>query len=258
MLKNFALSKSEKVVVPKVEVKEVPYLMLNYILEMRYLSVNQMKRRFDLGEGVMKKVKELIKEGWVRCKDEELTEMSIVRVTVKAREELQKRFPDKKIPEIEKNIFYPRVNHDLFLNDLRIRFEDLGFISKWVSERQMREIPLFMRSFTDYPDAVCMKKNGKGYFLELEVSEKGPKQYRERIAHYLEMLKMNDFKEAKIEGVIFFCVNEEVVEKIKKEIPEGTKGVSVLGYYNYFKTKEGLPKVVPKNQELGARHALTV
>lgn len=220
--------------------------ILCYVLEMRYLSFEQVQRKFSF-KGVEEAVRELIKADYLKCKDEVLVFESLLRATSKAQELLQRLYPDKKIPQAEKNIFMPRVKHDLLLNDLRIRFEELGFIKKWVSEGQLKELPVFLRAFTELPDAVCVKKNEKSYFLELEVSQKASKQYRERIAEYLKVLEKEEIRKAHIEGVIFFCYYEEVRDKIKSEIPEGARGISVLLYKNYFKEKK------PKVQGVGAK-----
>lgn len=257
MIRNYAPTKTEGNTKVNTEKKNIELPLLNYILEMRYLSFDQIKRRFELGSDADIVVSNLITKGLLRTKDVQFKDDTLFRVTPKAQELIQKTYPDKKVPQVEKNIFQPRVRHDLLLNDLRIRFEDLGFISKWVSERQMKEIPLFLRSFQDFPDAVCVKKNSKSYFLELEVSGKGPKQYRERIASYLEVLKKDEVKEAGIEGVIFFCINEDNIEKIKKEIPEGAKGISVLLYENYFKIKQaerGQAKAKAEKKQSGEAH----
>lgn len=209
-----------------------------YILEMRYLTMDQIIRKFYEGGKVEKRVERLFDEGLIEVKDEALNLSSLVRVTSKGYEKAEEHFKDVIVPKKEKGSFPARINHDIMLTDLRIRFEELGFLKSWESETKLKEIPFFLRAFKDFPDAICKKKNDKCYFLELEVSKKGPKQYRERIDEYLEKLKEKEFLEAQVEGVIFFCVYPEVMEAIKKEIPKGSKGVSVQLYSKYFPGNE--------------------
>jgi hypothetical protein len=256
VIKNYAPQSEVKARASKEEVFPRESELLTYVLDMRYLSLAQIKKRFELNEKAKPVLEKLVSEGRLKTKDKDWSESTLFVATPKAQEILQKENPDKKVPPAEKNIFQPRVNHDLLLNDLRIRFEDLGFISKWVSEKQMKEVSFLLRCFQDFPDALCKKKNDKSYFLELEVSEKGPKQYRERIDSYLDILKKEEIKDAGIEGVIFFCVKEEVVEKIKSQIPEGAKGISVLSYYNYFKPKKEESKVMLSQNENRQNYAI--
>jgi hypothetical protein len=187
-------------------------------------------------------IDKLIKAGHLRSKDVNLTNESLILVTESGRELVIKENPDKKVPVVTKNIFQPRVKHDLLLNDLRIRFEELNFLNKWTSEVSLKEVGFFLREFKDLPDAVCKKKNDKSYFLELEVSMKAPSIYKARIEEYLKILEKEEMIDAGIEGVIFFCTQEEVAEKIKEQIPEGVKGISVLLYSNYFKDTRTVQK----------------
>lgn len=227
---------------PRVKVSE----LLKFVLEMRYVTPVQIQKQFfkdDATEG-LRLAKELIfslrYEGKVRIwKSSELNDDSWVLVTEDGRNQLVLENPGKVIPNLTKAIFQPRMKHDMLLNELRIRFEEINFIEKWVSDAHMAEMGAILRNFEkDRPDAICKKKDGFSYFLELEVSEKGPKQYRERMEHYLKVLALDEFKDQKITGVIFFCKNESVQKKIKSLIPEGAKGISVMPYDKYFLTKE--------------------
>ncbi len=74
------------------------------------------------------------------------------------------------------------------------------------------------------------------------MAKKPSVKYRERIEHYLKILQKEEFRSAQIEGVIFFCVYEEVMEKIKAEIPSEVKKISVLSYHNYFPSRRVIEK----------------
>lgn len=218
--------------------------ILQVVLEMGYLNLKQVTKRFFgipsmlTEKAAIYTVKKLLTQGYLKTKDQEISERTLLTSTQKAQELIAQTYPDKKVPQYQKSIFQPRVNHDLLLNDLRFRFEELGFLNKWVSEKMLKEIPFLSRQFQDLPDAVCKKKNDKGYFLELEVSMKSPKVYRDRIEEYLKILSLEEIEEAEIEGAVFFCTDEKVRDKIKEQIPENAKNISVLLYSNYFKAKE--------------------
>ena len=218
--------------------------ILQMVLEMGYMNVRQVTKKFFglssfvTGKAATYTIKKLISNELLKTKDAEVSYESLLLATPKAHAILTEKFPDKKIPQIQKNIFQPRVKHDLLLNDLRIRFEELGFLNKWVSEKAIEEIPFFKRQFQDLPDAICKKRNDKGYFLELEVSMKSSKVYSERIQEYLKALDLEEIKDSEIEGAVFFCTDEKVRDKIKEQIPEGAKNISVLLYSSYFQAKD--------------------
>jgi len=237
-----APSENKNVALATLEPKDLEILQV--ILEMGYLNLKQVSKRFFglpsmmTEKAALYNVKKLLTQGYLKTKDQDVTLSTLLASTQKAQELVAQTYPDKKVPQYQKSIFQPRVNHDLLLNDLRFRFEELGFLNKWVSENMLKEIPFLNRHFQDLPDAVCKKKNGKGYFLELEVSMKSPKVYLDRIEEYLKVLSQDEINEAEIEGAVFFCTDEKVRDKIKEQIPESAKNISVLMYSNYFKAKE--------------------
>ncbi|MDG0816425.1 replication-relaxation family protein [Bdellovibrio svalbardensis] len=215
-----------------------------YVLEMRYLTLGQIITRFYDEGRVEESVRKLLNLQILKCKDETLNEQSLFLATLKGFELVQAEWKDKKIPQVTKSVMPGRLNHDLLLNDLRIRFEQLNYLKQWASEQSLKEVPLFLREFQNMPDACCKKKNDKSYFLELEVAMKNAKAYRDRIETYLKVLQHPDMKGAGIEGVIFFCTDDKVVEVIKKQIPKEAKGISVMPYYKYFANKDEEPRSV--------------
>jgi hypothetical protein len=207
--------------------------LLKYTLEMKFISLGQAQRKF-LSQDKDIRLNELLKEGFLKCSDEAIGEASLLVTTQKTYDLLKAEAPDKGLALPVKRIFQPAVNHDLKLVELRMRFEGLNFIEKWFSEQMLEAVPLMKRTFQDLPDAVCRKKNQKSYFLELEISKKGPKAYEERISEYAKVLELPEILEAGIEGVIFLCTNPEVEELIRSKLPK-SKTMSALPYDRYFK-----------------------
>lgn len=230
--------------------------MMKFILEMRYVTPVQIQKQFFKGETgkerdlAVKAISDLLTKGLLKLwRSNELQDDSLVMVAESGRNAIVLENQGKLIPNITKTVFPPRLKHDMLLNELRIRFEEINFITKWVSDAHMAEMGLILRTFEkDRPDAICKKKDGKSYFLELEVAEKGAKAYRDRMGFYLEVLKKEEVKEQKITGVIFFCKNEEVQKKIKSLIPEGAKGISVMPYDKYFLSTEERRAIILENK----------
>lgn len=240
---KLAVAKSEKAPLAKPEpAKTKSTQVLEYLLEMRYSDLERLAKKFfrtpEMTDALSAKnlMGELISQGLVTIKKDKDSQVEIYLATAEAREKLVKESPKKTYAQVTKQVFWPRMTHDLLLADLRIRFEDLNFIDRWYSEASLKEKPLLLREFQDLPDAICKKRNAKSYFLELEVSMKSPKVYLARIEQYLKILAKEEIKDADITGVIFFCTDEKVQEKIKSVVPEGAKGISVMLYSSYFKT----------------------
>ena len=240
-----------KVVKAKRMYTSIEMSLLLFALQQRYMTLAQVKRKFfpeereKDGLKAFNIVKRLLEESLIKTKDEKLGPDTLFLVTEAGRDLVVKLNDGVKLPERQKNIFQPVVKHDLLLTDLRIRFEQLNYVNRWGSENTLKEVPLFLREFQDLPDALVRKMDGRCYFLELEVSAKGPKQYRERIENYLRVLAIPEIQEQKVDGVIFFCVNDEVVDKIKSQIPKGAKGISVMPYEKYFRDSVKIRLVKP-------------
>ncbi|QDK37978.1 hypothetical protein [Bdellovibrio sp. NC01] len=245
-MKNYAPTNATVKGVQAEALTKIEIEMLKYILEMRYMTMDQLIRKFYDGGKVEGALKRLFDRELIKTKDKELTLESLVLLTLKGREEVVKAYPEKRLPELYSKVFPFRVNHDLHINNLRIRFEELGFLSKYISEEQLRTVPFFLREFKDLPDAVCMKANGKGYFMEMEISGKGLKQYRERMDLYSKVLKTDEMKQQQIEGVIFFCTDEKVMGDIKRALPPDTKNYSVMPYKKYFEDLKAPTPQKPK------------
>jgi len=210
-------------------------IIIKYALEMKHLTLAQIEKKFFGGRHAHQEVTDLEKQGYLRKKDRDLKFGSVFIPTSKAYDELLQK--EALLPRPMSQIFAPRVNHDSKLTDLRIRFEELNFITKWTSERMLAQIPMIKELLTDEPDAVCRKKEGDGYFLELELTQKTKAQYKYRIQKYLETLENAHIKEQKITGVIFICGDKKVQDFIKALLPKNEKRISVLPYTRYMKSK---------------------
>lgn len=237
-------------------------IIFKYALEMKHLTLAQIEKKFFGGRHAHQEVTDLEKQGYLRKKDRDLKFGSVFIPTAKAYDEVHASDPCHSavglrasgaahplLPQPMSQIFAPRVNHDSKLTDLRIRFEELNFITKWTSERMLAQIPKIKELLTDEPDAVCSKKDGDGYFLELELSQKTKAQYEYRIQRYLETLENTHIKEQKITGVIFICGDRKVQDFIKALLSKNEKRISVLLYERYFKQRGAMGPAGQKRTE---------
>ncbi len=239
------------------EVTEVELSLFHYLLEMKFLSTKQIIRKFpklaDLQTNhsdqakldlmnpedqqftlITRQIKDLCLRGYLKCSDPVLTDQSLILATTKSYETLKSKNPGKDIPQVVARHFHFGEKHDSILNDLRIRFEELNLLNRWVSEKAMEEIPFIHQTFQKLPDAICKKKNNKSYFLEFENSKKSKKEYVARIHEFEKVLTKKEITEAGIEGVIFFCSSKEVEEVVSSLLPQ-SRQFSCIPITNYLK-----------------------
>ena len=239
------------------EATEVELTLFHYLLEMKFLNTKQIIRKFpkladlpanhtdqakldlmnpedELFTLITRQIKDLCMRGYLKCSDPVITDTSLIHPTSKSYETLKAKYKDKDIPQIPVRHFPFGVNHDLILNDLRIKFEELNFLNRWVSEKTMEEIPFIHQTFQKLPDAICKKKNDKSYFLELENSKKSGKRYEERIQEFKSILAKKEIVESGIEGVVFICTDIETEELIRNLLPR-SRQFSCIPIQKYLK-----------------------
>ena len=187
--------------------------IIKYILEMKYMRLEHIQTKFfafasDKSEtfttSAIGKLKDL--------KYIHENSKGLLMVTGEGEKYLSKFTEGKLLPSVVKRVFEPEVNHDLKLIELRIRIEELGMVDRWYSENALKSLPFMMKEFKDMPDALLIKKDGRGVFLELEISRKTNQRYLDRIEEYKRVLQTSDIKDQKIEGVMFLCTDEKVKE----------------------------------------------
>ncbi len=187
--------------------------IIKYILEMKYMRKDQIKTKFF--SFAVEKSETFTTSAVIKLKDLKYiheNSKGLLMVTGEGEKYLSKIAEGKLLPSVVKRVFEPEVNHDLKLIDLRIRIEELGMVERWYSENMLKTLPFMMREFKDMPDALMIKKDGRGVFLELEISRKTNQRYMDRIEEYKRVLQASAIKDQKIEGVMFLCTDEKVKE----------------------------------------------
>lgn len=209
--------------------------ILKYALEMRHLTVKQIEKRFFDNNPAQVQINSMLEAGLLRKRDQVVKYGSILIPTQKAFDEVIKFGENNHlVPEPLANVFGPRINHDSILSDIRIKFEELEFISKWYSDRMMEKVAGLPEMFEDLPDACCRKTAGRAYFLELEISQKSRAKYVERIRMYEEILKNDAIKEQEIDGVMFLCTDPKVGDILKELTAGKGKHFSVFHIDRYL------------------------
>ncbi|MBX2994835.1 MAG: hypothetical protein KF681_08435 [Bdellovibrionaceae bacterium] len=209
--------------------------ILKFLLDMKYARKSQLLKRFGDNDQTRSEIGQLLRAGFIKSKDRDLTARSLLIPTLEGYKHLQTGAKGMLLAEPVKRIFDPMVRHDLILGDIRLRFEELNFIKKWNSEEMLKVVPGFAKLMRDLPDAMCERNDGNSYFLELEISPKNRKVYEDRVEEYKAILEMDEIKAQGINGVIFLCTDPKVLETLKSVTPKNTKAFSVLPITRYLK-----------------------
>lgn len=213
--------------------------IVKYILEMKYMKREQIQKKFflsfdDKGPKYMESaLKKLIELKYIYEH-----KGGLLLVTKEGEEYLVKSNEGKTLAKRNARVWDPIVNHDLKLTDIRMRFEELGFVTKWISEGHMLNTPFLLRTFKDVPDALVMKENGKSVFLELEISKKSVAKYTERVEEYKKVLKNDEIIREGVEGVLFLCTDPAVADVLTSLTEKDKKIFNVRLFSSYIKDQK--------------------
>lgn len=219
--------------------------IVKFLLDMKYAKKRQLLQRFGQTPQTEADIGLLLDRGWIKSRDREMTADTLFVPTMAGYNALLKGSEGKLLAQPLTRIFEPTVRHNVLLGDIRIKFEELGFIKKWNSEEMLKLLPGFTEMMPDVPDAMCERRDGPKYFLELEISQKSKKVYEDRVAEYERILQMPEIQDQGITGVMFLCTDRNVLEILKSLLPKENKLFSALPLNRYLKNFEmtnGRPK----------------
>ena len=160
---------------------------MNYCLEQRFMTVEQISRRFFRpGEGVKyplhtayRRALTLQKFGMIKLVPI-ITGHKVAQTTELGAGQLDGHGLDR-LPIATQD--FRTFEHDRRVTDVRIIFEELGLISSWTSDRQLKSQLVNVRRV---PDAIFTLKRGHVVALEVEIARKGKERYRRIFGDYLE------------------------------------------------------------------------
>ncbi len=206
--------------------------MMNYCLEQKFLTLEQVaKRFFKSKEGIKyplhtayRRVLTLQKFGLVTWFPYEPGGKKGVQTTKLGEEKLKNRGIE---PLPVCGINYATAEHDRRLTDVRIVFEELGLLSAWTSDRFLKSRVTSGR----VPDAIFRFKKGHSVALEVEIAWKGKERYLKIFDEY------TDRKFGEVKFLFYIC---NTVEQIKKlaALTESQPWV-YFGLYEQLMRKKG-------------------
>lgn len=206
-------------------VQERDLEIMNYCLEQRFLTLEQVARRFfKPKEGAKyplhtayRRMLTLQKFGMVNLVPYEPGGRRGVQTTDVGVQELQNQGIE---PLTVCGINYATAEHDRRVTDVRIVFENLRLLSSWTSDRRLkRELVRVKR----VPDAILGLKKGYRVALEVEIAWKGKERYEGIFSNYRE----RRFGEVKI---LFYICN--TIQQLKN-LAELTETDSWIYYALY-------------------------
>lgn len=186
--------------------------LMNYCLGQKFLTLEQVARRFFKSkEGVKyplhtayRRVLTLQKFGMVNLVPYEPGGSKGIQTTKLGEQELKNRGFE---PLPVCNINYATAEHDRRVTDVRIVFEELGLLSSWTSDRQLKGRGLTARRV---PDAILSLTKGYRIALEVEIAWKGKERYEAIFSNYRE----KQFGDVKI--LFYVCNTLQQLKKLAK------------------------------------------
>jgi len=213
--------------------------ILNYCLEQKFLTLEQVTRRFFRPkEGAKhplhtayRRLLTLQKFGMLKLVPWDPSGKKAVQTTKLGEQELKIRGLEP-LPVCEIN--YATAEHDRRVTDVRIIFEELGLLSSWTSDRSLKSQVESRR----VPDAIFGLQKGHQVALEVEIAWKGKERYQEIFSSYLR----KRFGEIQI---LFYICN--TLQQLRN-LAELTKGYKWVYYALYEQLIQKGPETVFANK----------
>lgn len=171
--------------------------LFKFTHEQRYLTLAQVARVFwpeskNIYKRPLTRVNQLMASGFLRAEKVRIGEPTLYLLTGRGLKYLKAENLANGLPLVE-NVDWDNYEHDLWVTDVRIIFEKLGF--QWTPERNLKKTS----SRRKVPDGIA-RKDSYLFLIEVERSEKARERY--------ETLFFEQSRQAS-EGIILYIVKDQ-------------------------------------------------
>jgi hypothetical protein len=210
---------------PKVEIVERDLKVLDFILDMKFATAQEVYEKFFARSPDLPRVGHPTK--WTKRRLMQLTRSGFLKSTVgigvqelvyfatfKAYYLLNSFSPSLVCPKPTGGLDLRTFVHDRELLLLRMEHERRYGDVDWISDRRLKQgfgemLGIFG---SDVPDAVLRLPNAGPVALELEIATKSRVRYREKISRYVRLIRESRAKPDGIRKVIYVCHRKPVFE----------------------------------------------
>lgn len=198
---DYKLKSSKELKSVVVEVTERDLKVLNFILEMKFSSAEEVYLSFfektysgqaarNIG-WAKKRLLQLERGGYLKSVYLASRTRRFYVATRKAFLLLSDKFPSKNFSAYQNSIDSRFFNHDWLVLKSRLQIESLHPGVTWISEKQIKRSPEFAFGLrgNHAPDGLYVLPNGQMFAFEMEIAQKGSRIYREKIRRYVSLLR---------------------------------------------------------------------
>ena len=204
---------------PTVVLSDRDFEILEFILEMKFASLEEIYEKFFKSIGVggkeagfhyaKKRLPQIEQAGFLKSTKNFSEGRRLYYAVQKTLSILQRAMPEKTLSRPSGNIDGRTVVHDYLLLKLRLEMEGRGLVSAWQSDRNLKvQTGILSQLGGSYaPDAIYTTSSGEKIALELEIAIKGKARYQDKINKYVGWIREHRNDRTAFKSVHYVMMN---------------------------------------------------
>lgn len=230
---------------------ERDYDILEYILEMKFASLQNVFEKFfsrlqsgeeaKSNEWATRRLQQLTKAGFLKAAYSFSHRARFYLLTNKGYEVLRKGRLSLDPLGPSFTIDHRTFDHDRLVLESRIMLENRRAASCWVSDKRLRSSRELAGGLvlSHVPDGLFVNERGEKVAFELEYSVKPRKVLEEKIRRYVMMIRSSDERLRVFDRVLYVCARPMSYERVKKEIEIYGDLIEVMMLDQFFGKRSG-------------------
>lgn len=203
--------------------------ILEFVLDMKFVSVNDVYRRFfsitlsgekaKSNEWAIRRLQQLEWSGYLKGVFSFSERTKFYLATGKAYQFVSKSKPEEEILKPSAVIDHRTFTHDRYVLEARIILENRKAAECWISDKKLRSSTELSGGLTlsNVPDGIYFDLEGKRVALEMELSQKSHKDYLNKIKKYVSMMRSEDRTINVFDRVLYVCAKRNAHDFLVKE-----------------------------------------
>lgn len=211
------------------ELTERDLKIFEFILDMKFARVTDIFSKFFK---VTLAASDAKSEAWAKKRLFQLEQARFLRstyshldsnryftTTLKAYHALANTYPERALTKPVKGFDQRTLAHDRLVIDWRLNAERQLEVCDWISDRRLRSHAAgsFGLTASNVPDGIFKLPSGKVIAFELEIAQKARNRYRDKIEHYVRIMRERREDPSMFSRVYFHCLKPSVAKILKDE-----------------------------------------
>lgn len=206
----------------RVVLSDRDYEVLEFILEMKFASLDEVCAKFFQGSPVnqnvvgywyaKKRLAQLEQAGFLESTKKFSETKRFYFAKQKAYSAVTNLFPEKTIPRATGSIDGRTVAHDYLLLRLRLELEKRHQAHFWISDRSLKIQTGILAQLSEAysPDGIYKSLQGSAVAFELEISLKAKSRYQDKVKRYVQWIREHRNDQTAFKTVHYVATNEAV------------------------------------------------